>query len=88
MTPPGGVDAPADDLERFLDLERADWMPGAPCPGCGHRSVHTIVRAGVLFRESESWELEEILGCTRRSVRTATGCHPSTESKSRLTIAR
>jgi hypothetical protein len=62
MTSSGGVDAPADDLERFLDLERADWMPGAPCPGCGHGNVHTIVRAGVLFRDSGSWELEEILG--------------------------
>ena len=62
MTPLGGVDAPADDLERFLDLERADWMPGAPCPACDHGNIHTIVRAGVLFRDSGNWEVEEILG--------------------------
>ena len=62
MTTPGGVDVPADDRERFLDLERADWTPGAPCPACGHGNIHTIVRAGVLFRDSGSWEIEEILG--------------------------
>jgi len=62
MTPPGRGDTPAGDLERFLDLERAGWTPGEPFPACGHGAAHTIVRAGVLFRDSGDWEVEEILG--------------------------
>ena len=62
MTQPGRADAPADDSERFIDLEQAGWRPGEACPECGHGNVHTIVRAGVLFRDLGSWEVEEILG--------------------------
>lgn len=55
-------DCPAEDPEPFIHLEEADWTPGEPCPNCGHGSVHTIVRAGVLFRDIGSWEVDEILG--------------------------
>jgi hypothetical protein len=54
--------SPADDPELFIDLEKADWVPGAACPNCGHGNVHTIVRAGVLFRDIGSWEVQEVLG--------------------------
>jgi hypothetical protein len=56
------TDGTAGESERVIDLEQAGWIPGSPCPACGHGNVHTIVRAGVLFRDSGSWELEEILG--------------------------
>jgi hypothetical protein len=57
-----GEDVHVGDPEPFIDLEQAGWKPGAPCPACGHGNVHTIVRAGVLFRDLGSWEVEEILG--------------------------
>jgi|APHM01.1.fsa_nt_gi hypothetical protein len=88
MTSSERADGTAGDLERVIDLEQAGWRPGALCPACGHGNVHTIVRAGVLFRGSGSWELKKYWGCTKRSVRTATGCHPSAESESRLAVAR
>ena len=61
MTSSGRTDGPAGESERVIDLEQAGWMPGAPCPACGHGNVHAIVRAGVLFRDIGSWEVEEIL---------------------------
>jgi hypothetical protein len=57
-----GEDACIGGHERFIDLEQAGWKPGSACPGCGHGNVHTIVRAGVLFRDIGSGEIEEILG--------------------------
>jgi hypothetical protein len=57
-----GEDVRVGDPEPFIDLEQAGWKPGEPCPECGHGNVHTIVRAGVLFRDLGSWEVEEILG--------------------------
>ena len=48
--------------EAFIDCERASWTPGDPCPNCGHGNVHAIIRAGVIFRETDSWELDETLG--------------------------
>jgi hypothetical protein len=62
MTPSERADRIAGNPERVIDPEQAGWRPGAPCPACGHRNVHTVVRAGVLFRDSGSWGLEEILG--------------------------
>lgn len=55
-------DAPVSDPERFIHLEQAGWTPGESCPRCGHGNVHTIVRAGVLFRDIGSWEVQEVLG--------------------------
>jgi len=54
--------SPADDPEPFIHLEKADWVPGAACPNCRHGDVHTIVRAGILFRDIGSWEVQEVLG--------------------------
>jgi ribosomal protein S27AE len=56
------VASPADGPELFIDLEGAGWVPGTACPNCGHGNVHAIVRAGILFRDIGSWEVEEILG--------------------------
>ena len=62
MTSSERTDGTAGESERVIDLEQAGWIPGSPCPACGHGNVHTIVRAGVLFRDIGSWEVEEILG--------------------------
>lgn len=47
--------------EPTIDLPTADWRPGDPCPNCGHRTVHAIVRAGVRFHETGSWDFDETL---------------------------
>ena len=62
MTSSERTDGTAGESERVIDLEQAGWRPGASCPACSHGNVHTIVRAGVLFRDIGSWEVEEILG--------------------------
>lgn len=62
MTSSERTDGTAGESERVIDLKQAGWIPGSPCPACGHGNVHTIVRAGVLFRNIGSWEVEEILG--------------------------
>ena len=62
MTSSAGADGTAGGSEQVIGLKQAGWTPGALCPACGQGNVHTIVRAGVLFRDIGSWELEEILG--------------------------
>lgn len=69
--------------EWFIDLAQAGWTRGEPCIGCSHGNVHTIVRAGVLFRDTGDCVVEEILECTMHTVRTATGSHPCVESYGR-----
>ena len=61
MTASAGVDGTASDSEQSIDFEQAGWTPRAPCPACGHKNIYPIIRAGVLFRDIESWELKEIL---------------------------